>query len=339
MTIQVYHEPCEVRAVKELPRTYHIIATDVPFNTSEVSRSSLVFNEKWDTGWSPLSYFGIAKKLLVPGGWNIAKTGDRTFGIIRDIFSQDHSTTRGYLDWLFKINVLGTDGYEEAMCNLPRVCANMPDFEMKATLTWFKKSGVHSTRKTTYRSLCEWFLVFKRLDEFGKSVTPPAWNFKSQSGMVNHIECVPCGPSEKLYWHLRDPEEVDGELRGSIVPCHDKNGCDICAQAKKLGHEPGKNLNQTPIELQRRSHPTQTPLYIWRWLFERHCRQGMKLFDPYCGLFGSGIVAKEFGMDAVGTDSCWEYARVAQMRIAGEWPIPQPESGVEQLSYLDDTDA
>jgi len=322
MTITIYHGPWQ----RHYPglQEYHLFISDPPFNTSEVERNALMVRPEWDVSWDPYPYVMAASRGLVPGGWFITKTSDRLFGSLRDMISQDHSNTLNYVEWMKKIGILGNDACEEVAKNLQRKSAHMSDFEYKATVVWTKNSGPY-LRDTTYLSRHELFTVAKRLDEAGNSVESPEWNFVSVKAMSNHFSCGPCGAGERLYWHLTDRYEEDSELRGTIVPCYDKKTCDLCAQGDK-----------------RRSHPCQTPLYVWDWFLERHARKSLRLFDAFAGVGSLAKACQLRGIEYTGCEISWEYAQVGQRWVDGVWGVPEPEPEIEQLGFFgkeDDSNA
>lgn len=316
--IKIYNDDYRTHIAKEQRASYHLVVADPPFNISEVERNTLEDRPSWDTMWSPLPYVRGTAKLLAPGGWSITKTSDRLLGPLRDVLSGDHSTTRTYLDWLWGLHVLSDDAYNDAVINLSRQFAHLPYFEYKATVTWLKKSGPY-LRDNTYLSRAEWFTIAKRLDESGMSVKAPAWQFLSVSAMRNWFICPPCGAGERLYWHLVDPYEEDGQTKGTIVPCKDPKSCDLCAK-----------------EIDRVSHPCQTPTFVWRWFLERHAKKSLRLFDPFAGVGSLAKACQELGIEYTGCETNWVYATIAQMWTEGVWGVPEPEAEIEQLSMFGD---
>lgn len=317
MSIEIYHEPWEVRDPKLQPQSFHLVIEDPPFALAGIDRNILKIRPGWDVAWSPLKAIRSDARLLVPGGWSIRKTSDRLLGVIRDITSGDHANTLTYLEWMWRMGILSSEAYEESIQVTGREFAHLPQFEYKATVTWVKPSGSY-LRDTTYLSRTEWFTISKRLDAAGKSVPAPAWQFISVNAMANHFLCPVCSDSERLYWHLVDSYEVDNEVRGTIVPCQDKKACDLCAQGKR-----------------RRSHPTQTPRYVWDWFLERHAKKSLRLRDRFTGIGSLARACQLRGIHYIGTEISWEYARVAQMNIGGEfWDPPEPEPEIVQESFF-----
>lgn len=330
MVEQFLHTTSEDLLVGLEKESVDAVVADPPFNVSELAEGEHVLGGfedrrgfrrdmgKWDSKYNPVQFVLGAARVLRPGGWIIIKSGDRTIGLYRDLLSSDHSTTRAYLDFFLNQDVLSANEWTEAYRLLDRP-RPVPLFEYKATVTWIKPNPPTRIRLTTYRSSCEWFCIAKRLDAEGNSVRPVSWNFLSQGGMKNQIQLPLCGGSERLYWHVVDPVmDEDGEVvGGTIVPCKSKKTCSICTEGKAMGLQ-DENL---PLHLQRRHHPTQTPVAVWDWIFARHISDGLLVVDPYAGTCGTALAARKVGADWIGCDASWEFAQVAQMRLAGIWGL------------------
>ena len=331
-TVEFRHTTCESLLAGLSDGSVGAIATDPPFNNSELAKGEHVLGGfedrrgfrrdfgKWDKGYNPVAFVSEAARVLQPGGWLIAKAGDRTIGLYRDIISADHSTTQAYLDFFSRQGIhleSGLRGIE------PR------KFEYKATVTWIKPNPPTRIRKTSYRSACEWICIARRLDDDGNSVQPLAWNFLSQNAMKNWFKLSLCAGYERLYWHVVGPVMEDGEIvGGTIVPCKRKDSCPICAEGIAMGLQD----ESLPLHLQRRHHPTQTPIAVWDWLFARHVNEGMLVVDPYAGVAGSKFAADKRGARWLGCDANWEFAQVARMRLSGEWNLHvQTRSETKQL--------
>ena len=183
------------------------------------------------------------------------------------------------------------------------------NWEYHCTISWHKTNPSLQARLYTPVSSCEWIQVLKRLDEKGNSVKGIAFNWLGQANMHNFISGPRCQSPERLYWH-----DVDGE----IVPCTRK-GCSLCQQG-----------------MMRRSHPTQTPLYVFDWIFSRFTQPGMRIFDPYSGI-GTTIMANyrsNFGLDITASESCEGYVKVHNLWLAGKWHIPPLADEVDQMELF-----
>lgn len=70
-----------------------------------------------------------------------------------------------------------------------------------------------------------------------------------------------------------------------------------------------KKLNE------KRIHPTQKPVKLYRWLLETNAKKDMKILDTHLGSGSSAIAAHYFGCDFVGCEADEEYFRNAEERF------------------------
>lgn len=65
-----------------------------------------------------------------------------------------------------------------------------------------------------------------------------------------------------------------------------------------------------------RIHPTQKPVALYKWLFTRFGRKGMKILDTHLGSGSSRIAAYDLGFDFTGYEIDPEYFRKQEERFA-----------------------
>lgn len=53
---------------------------------------------------------------------------------------------------------------------------------------------------------------------------------------------------------------------------------------------------------EKRIHPTQKPVLLYKWLLMQYAKPGMRIFDPYLGSGSSRIAAYDMGMDFEGCE-------------------------------------
>lgn len=70
-----------------------------------------------------------------------------------------------------------------------------------------------------------------------------------------------------------------------------------------------KKLNE------KRIHPTQKPVKLYRWLLETYAKDDMKILDTHLGSGSSAIAAHYFGCDFIGLEIDKEYFEAAQKRF------------------------
>ena len=73
-----------------------------------------------------------------------------------------------------------------------------------------------------------------------------------------------------------------------------------------------KKLNE------KRIHPTQKPVALYEWLFERYAKIGDKILDTHVGSASSLIAAERAGLQYVGFEKDEYYYKVSQKRIKEE---------------------
>lgn len=53
---------------------------------------------------------------------------------------------------------------------------------------------------------------------------------------------------------------------------------------------------------EKRIHPTQKPVALYHWIFQKYLQEGQTIFDPYLGSGSSRIAAYDLGFDFVGVE-------------------------------------
>lgn len=67
---------------------------------------------------------------------------------------------------------------------------------------------------------------------------------------------------------------------------------------------------------QTRFHPTQKPVALYRWIFNRYAKPGMKILDTHLGSGSSRIAAYDAGLDFVGYEIDKDYFEKQEQRFA-----------------------
>jgi site-specific DNA-methyltransferase (adenine-specific) len=70
-----------------------------------------------------------------------------------------------------------------------------------------------------------------------------------------------------------------------------------------------KKLNE------KRIHPTQKPVRLYKWLLSKYAKEGDKILDTHLGSGSSAIAAYELGHDFTGYEIDFEYYNAAKERI------------------------
>lgn len=70
-----------------------------------------------------------------------------------------------------------------------------------------------------------------------------------------------------------------------------------------------KRLNE------KRIHPTQKPINLYRWIFRKYARPGMTILDTHLGSQSSRIAAWEAGLDFIGFEKNETYFELGNKRF------------------------
>lgn len=65
----------------------------------------------------------------------------------------------------------------------------------------------------------------------------------------------------------------------------------------------------------QRIHPTQKPVALYTWIFDRYAKQGMKILDTHLGSQSSRIAAHKAGLDFWGTELDKDYFEQGNARF------------------------
>lgn len=66
----------------------------------------------------------------------------------------------------------------------------------------------------------------------------------------------------------------------------------------------------------QRFHPTQKPVELYKWIFRRYAKPGMKVLDTHLGSGSSRIAAYDAGLDFVGYEIDPTYFALEEERFA-----------------------
>lgn len=83
----------------------------------------------------------------------------------------------------------------------------------------------------------------------------------------------------------------------------------------------GKSINEGTVQQgnkalnEKRIHPTQKPVALYKWLLGQYAKPGYKILDTHVGSGSSLIACYEMGFDYVGFEIDPEYYDAAQKRI------------------------
>jgi site-specific DNA-methyltransferase (adenine-specific) len=64
-----------------------------------------------------------------------------------------------------------------------------------------------------------------------------------------------------------------------------------------------------------RMHPTQKPIYLYKWLLDKYAKQGDKILDTHLGSGSIAIACHDYGFDLTACELDKEYFDKAMQRI------------------------
>lgn len=69
-----------------------------------------------------------------------------------------------------------------------------------------------------------------------------------------------------------------------------------------LSFTEGKRMQAIKSLNEKRIHPTQKPVELYKWMFNKFMKPGQKIIDTHLGSGSSRIAADMFGLDFTGTE-------------------------------------
>lgn len=88
-------------------------------------------------------------------------------------------------------------------------------------------------------------------------------------------------------------------------------------------------IQENMRQKERRIHPTQKPVALYRWLLENYAEKGQRILDTHLGSGSSAIAAHYFGCDFVGCEIDGHYYRAAKERFEKQTSQKSLFMGVE----------
>ena len=81
----------------------------------------------------------------------------------------------------------------------------------------------------------------------------------------------------------------------------------------------GKRCVKSVVEVANKkgkgNHPTQKPVYLYKWLLSRYCPEGGTILDPTAGSFNSCFAGKELGLNSIGIEMNQEFYEKAKLKL------------------------
>ena len=85
----------------------------------------------------------------------------------------------------------------------------------------------------------------------------------------------------------------------------------------------GKSISEGHIQQgnkrlnEKRIHPTQKPVNLYRWLIQKYAKEGYKILDTHVGSASSLIAFEEAGLEYVGFEKDEQIFKSALARLEG----------------------
>lgn len=74
-------------------------------------------------------------------------------------------------------------------------------------------------------------------------------------------------------------------------------------------------LQGNMADKERRIHPTQKPVALYTWIYQRYAKPGDKILDTHLGSGSSRIAAYDAGLDFVGCEIDPDYFKAQEARF------------------------
>ena len=113
----------------------------------------------------------------------------------------------------------------------------------------------------------------------------------------NHLSDMLPATKEFIFWYKHQPVDsyADGELAWTSFKKTAK-----CFDYPYFGNVGGDS---------KRIHPTQKPLALYRWIYQKYAKKGYKILDTHVGSGTSRRAAYEAGLDFIGFELNTDFFR------------------------------
>lgn len=126
-------------------------------------------------------------------------------------------------------------------------------------------------------------------------------------------------PPGRIVWDKCNGESSFSDCEIAATNCHDSvrlfrymwNGM---MQGKSIAD--GASQQGDKRKNEKRIHPTQKPVALYAWIFDRYAKPGDKILDTHLGSGSSRIAAYDAGLDFVGCEIDKDYFAAQEERFA-----------------------
>lgn len=126
-------------------------------------------------------------------------------------------------------------------------------------------------------------------------------------------------PPGRIVWDKCNGESSFSDCEIAATNCHDSVRL---FRFMWNGMMQGKNIEEGYIQQGDKSkneiriHPTQKPIALYTWTFQRYAKPGFRILDTHLGSGSSRIAAYEAGLDFVGYEIDQDYFNLQEERFA-----------------------
>lgn len=149
---------------------------------------------------------------------------------------------------------------------------------------------------------------FNELKRVSKNQIIWGWNYYGKDwgkGLIKWNKLVPEGVSFSSYEYAFC-SLIDYEIEFKYLWAGFSQGISLTEPTKQRGN---KKLNE------KRIHPTQKPIALYRWLLHNYAKPGDRILDTHLGSGSSAIAAHQMGFDFVGCELDKDYYDAACKRF------------------------
>jgi site-specific DNA-methyltransferase (adenine-specific) len=168
-----------------------------------------------------------------------------------------------------------------------------------------KKSGYKHGDWDKNTPNIEYFIELKRVS---KNQIIWGWNYYGLdwgNGIIKWNKLVPNGVSFNTYEYAFC-SLIDTEIEFKYLWA---GMCQALSLKYPTTQQGNKKLNE------KRIHPTQKPINLYKWLLHNYAKQGDKILDTHAGSFSIGIACDDMGFDLTATELDKDYFEAAVKRF------------------------
>lgn len=137
---------------------------------------------------------------------------------------------------------------------------------------------------------------------------------------VNYFPCIAAWGTGRIVWDK-------GADNGTNFSDCEIAFCSIEKTVRIVRYRWNGMIVQEPRKKEKRIHPMQKPVALYRWLLEKYAKPGDRIFDSHLGSGSSRIAARLLGLDFVGCEIDRDYFNAQEKRF-------KDASGGEEIDLL-----